>query len=240
MKPVVVLRHTPHCPLGSVAAVLAEAGLRPREVDLFAEVPRQLPWDDSAGLIVLGGPMSVNDTDKHPFLLRELDWLREAVEREVPTLGVCLGAQLLAKALGQRVYANRRKEIGWFEIELLPDAADDRLFAGRGPVETVFHWHGDTFDLPAGAVHLARGNLCPNQAFRVGRSAYGLQFHVEMTPELMAEWFAEPDLHSQIGDQADPQAIRAEAPRRFPAMSAWSGCLLSRFAALCCERAAGR
>jgi GMP synthase-like glutamine amidotransferase len=236
MKPVLVLRHTPHCPLGSIATFLADGGLDYRYVDLFADVPRRLPLEESSGLVVLGGPMSVNDTDQYPFLLPELVWIKEAVDQQVPTLGVCLGAQLLAKSLGERVYPNHRKEIGWFDIELLPSAADDALLGGCRAVETVFQWHGDTFDLPSGAVHLAMSPACPNQAFRCGPCAYGVQFHVEMTPELMAEWFDEPDLHSQIGNHADPQAIRADAPKKFPAMNALSGRLLSRFAMLCRSR----
>ena len=104
---------------------------------------------------------------------------------------------------------------------------------GCQPVETVFHWHGDTFDLPSRAVHLARSELCPNQAFRYGASAYGIQFHLEMTPELMAEWFDEPDLHSQIGNHADPHTIQADAPKRFPAMTALSRRLLTQFTRLC-------
>jgi GMP synthase (glutamine-hydrolysing) len=240
MKPLVVLRHTPHCPLGSVATVLSAAGLGYRYVDLFAEVPARLPLEDAAGLIVLGGPMSVNETDAYPFLRPEPDWIREAVERQVPTLGICLGAQLLAKALGEKVYANRVKEIGWYQIEILPDAADDPLFAGCQPAETVFQWHGDTFDLPSGAVHLAQSEQCHHQAFRYGPCAYGLQFHVEMTPELMAQWFAEPDLSADLGelDYIDPQAIRAEAPERFPQINALSQRLLSHFAARCRERIA--
>ena len=233
MKPIIVLRHTPTCPLGSVAGVLAEAGLTYHYLDLFAEIPKRLPLEDSSGLVVLGGPMSANDSDKYRFLEPELTWIQEAVETQVPTLGICLGAQLLAKALGERVYPNRVKEIGWYEIEVLPPAAEDRLFVASGPTETVFQWHGDTFDLPAGAVHLARSELCPNQAFRFGPLAYGLQFHVEMTPPLMAEWFDEPDLHSQIGGHADPRAIRADSPRRFPAMNVLSRRLLTRFAELC-------
>lgn len=233
MKPILVLRHTPHCPLGSVADVLDEAGLAYQYVDLFADVPQDLPLAESSGLIVLGGPMSANDIEQYPFLGAELAWIRRAVDTHVPTLGICLGAQLLAKALGEKVYPNRTKEIGWFPLEVLPPAGNDPLFAGCQAVETVFQWHGDTFDLPTGAVHLARSELCPNQAFRYGHFSYGLQFHVEMTPGLMAEWFAEPDLHSQIGDYADPQTIRTAAPKRFPAMNALSQRLLSRFAAMC-------
>ena len=103
---------------------------------------------------------------------------------DLPVLGICLGAQLLAKTLGARVYPNRVKEIGWYPIELTPAAADDPLFAQSG-AQTVFQWHGDTFDLPAGAVHLARSPLCENQAFRYGHNAYGLQFHIEMTAAMI-------------------------------------------------------
>jgi GMP synthase (glutamine-hydrolysing) len=233
MKSIIVLRHTPTCPLGSVADVLAEAGLTYQYVDLFSEIPKRLPLADSSGLVVLGGPMSANDTLAHPFLRPELTWIQEAVDAQVPTLGVCLGAQLLAKALGEKVYPNRVKEIGWYEIEVLPPAAEDRLFAASGARETVFQWHGDTFDLPAGAVRLARSELCLNQAFRFGPLAYGLQFHVEMTPPLLTEWLDEPELHSQMGDHADPRAIRADASQRFPAMQFLSRRLLTRFAALC-------
>ena len=169
--------------MGSLAGVLAAAGLDARQFHLFESVPESLPWSEAAGLIVLGGTMIANDGDRFPFLVAELDWIRAAVRRHVPMLGICLGAQLLAKALGAAVYRNAQPEIGWYQVELLPAAAEDRLFRGRAGRETVFHWHGDTFDLPAGAVHLARSPLCRHQAFRYGATAYGLQFHVEMAPD---------------------------------------------------------
>ncbi len=232
MKPVIVLRHAPHVPIGSLEQVLAGAGVPQVPVDLFAEIPKSLPLDAAAGLVILGGPMNVDELDAYPFLLPELDWIRQAIDRELPTLGICLGAQLLAKALGKRVYRNPVKEIGWYEVELLPAARDDRLFGGRGPVETVFQWHGDTFDLPDGAVHLARGTPCPSQAFRVGQSAYGVQFHVEMTPPLIDEWLEEPHFSAEVAalDYIDPAAIRAQVPQRIAAMDSFSQCLLGRVA----------
>ncbi len=238
MNQVLVLRHEPSVSMGSLAGVLAEAELQSRQFDLFESVPRDLPWNEAAGLIVLGGTMSANDEQEFPFLLAELDWLRQAVRRNVPTLGICLGAQLLAKALGAGVYRNPQREIGWHKIELLPAAAEDRLFGGRAAVETVFHWHIDTFHLPAGAVHLARSSACPQQAFRAGESAYGLQFHVEMTPGLMDLWLREftagqpPSPPSEV----DVAAIRTSAATTFPAMSSFSRCLLKRFAEICKER----
>jgi GMP synthase-like glutamine amidotransferase len=186
-------------------------------------------------LIVLGGAMSANDGEKFPFLIAELDWLRKAVRRNLPTLGICLGAQILAKALGAEVYRNAQPEIGWFEIELLPDAGNDRLFCGRAAKETVFHWHNDTFDLPAGAVQLAQSAACRQQAFRFGKNAYALQFHVEMVPDLMELWLREHAArHSGCtADGVDPASIRSAAPAAFPAMNSFSRCLLGRFAALC-------
>jgi GMP synthase (glutamine-hydrolysing) len=234
MKPGLILRHEPDVSMGSLARVLADAGLETRQVDLFQAVPKGLPWTDLTGLIVLGGSMSANDGCKFPFLVAELDWLREAVRRNVPTLGICLGAQLLAKALGGEVYRSPASEIGWFQIEFLPAAAEDRLFAKRGPAETVFHWHRDMFELPAGAVHLAQSPACRQQAFRMGESAYGLQFHAEMVPELMELWLRESD-----ASDVDANAIRSTARVGFSAMNPFTQCVLRRFAELCRANALG-
>jgi GMP synthase (glutamine-hydrolysing) len=233
MKTVIVLRHEPAVSIGALDGVLAAAGLR--QFDLFQSVPHDLPWNRAAGLVILGGTMSANDGDRFPFLLAELDWIREAVRRNVPLLGICLGAQLLAKALGAAVYRNAQAEIGWHQVELLPTAAEDRLFRGRSVRETVFHWHGDTFDLPPGAVHLARSLLCPQQAFRYGATAYGLQFHVEMAPDLMELWLREfnAGVASAASGRFDPAMVRAAAAEAFPAMNSFSHCLLARFAELC-------
>jgi GMP synthase (glutamine-hydrolysing) len=237
LKPVLVLRHASHVPIGSLASVFGAAGAPWHYVDLFAGVPAGLPLSSSSGLVILGGPMNVDEIQSHPFLAPELDWIREAIACELPTLGICLGAQLLAKALGKPVYRNPVKEIGWYDVELLPAAADDRLFAGRGPTETVFQWHGDTFDLPEGAIQLARGQSCPVQAFRYGRSAYAVQFHVEMTTSLVDEWLEEPDFSAEVAalDYIDPQVVREQTSHRIAAMNSFSQCLLGRFAAWCGE-----
>src|SRR5262249_28020070 len=158
----------PHEGLGTLEDAFRSAGLVYHFLDLFAEAPRALRPDQLAGLVVLGGPMNVDETEKYPFLAAEVDWLRQAVAIELPVLGICLGSQLLAKSLGSRVVPNRIKEIGWYPLELLPAAGDDPLFAGLPPSPTVFQWHGDTFELPAGAVQLARSPACPQQAFRFG------------------------------------------------------------------------
>src|SRR5262249_26269785 len=148
-----------------------------------------LPRDvsDLQGLVVMGGPMSVNDGNKYPFLLPEIQLIEKVLNEKKPVLGVCLGAQLIAKALGCRVYPNKHRELGWHPIELTKHAAVDPLFGVLPKKLNVFHWHGETFDLPSGATLLARSKLCENQAFRWGDNAYGLQFHVEVTPTMVSE-----------------------------------------------------
>jgi GMP synthase-like glutamine amidotransferase len=131
-------------------------------------------------LIAMGGPMSVNDEAEFPWLKPEKQFIREAIFHGLRVLGVCLGAQLIASALEARVYPNAVKEIGWHPIQAVPTVGDNFLF----PAEcTVFHWHGETFDLPQGATLLARSAGCANQAFQLSRNVIGLQFHLETTPQ---------------------------------------------------------
>ena len=132
-------------------------------------------------LIVMGGPMSVNDEVEFPWLIEEKQFIRSCIEEEKSVLGICLGAQLIASSLGARVYPNPIKEIGWFAVEGM-STHKGRTFCFL-PSQEVFHWHGETFDLPAGAYRLARSEACENQAFQLGRSVIGLQFHLESTPE---------------------------------------------------------
>ncbi|MGA9623052.1 MAG: hypothetical protein WBQ65_01170, partial [Bryobacteraceae bacterium] len=128
-------------------------------------------------------------------------------------LGVCLGAQLIAKALGAKVYRNPVKEIGWFEIHFTGAAARDPLFAGVGPSETVFHWHGETFDLPPGAERLAYSEACRNQAFRFAAGVFGLQFHLEVTPAMIEDWSAQDANCGDVRELATPIDPRQNAAR---------------------------
>ncbi|MGO9230899.1 MAG: type 1 glutamine amidotransferase [Bryobacteraceae bacterium] len=183
---VLAFRHVPFEHLGRIERELVRRGIGIDYADLYqpgAAAPDPSGYD---GLIFMGGAMSVNDG--LAYLEREARWIAEAVEARRPVLGVCLGAQLIAKALGAPVYPNAVKEIGWFEIELTAEGTVDPLFAGAGPRETVLQWHGETFDLPPGASWLASSAACRNQAFRVGSSAYALQFHLEVTPEMIEDW----------------------------------------------------
>jgi GMP synthase (glutamine-hydrolysing) len=235
MKPILVLQQVPHENLASLESHFQRAGLPWQYVELFRTIPARLDMAQAAGLVVLGGPMNVDEVQRFPFLAREVEWIREAVEAEVPLLGICLGSQLLAKAMGAKVYANAVKEIGWYEIELEPAAADDPLFADSSARQIVFQWHGDTFELPPGAVHLALSRGCRHQAFRCGRAAWGLQFHIEMTPATIDAWLREPGNRRELAglDYIDPQAIAAETPQRMPAMQALGDRVLPRFVSLC-------
>jgi GMP synthase (glutamine-hydrolysing) len=183
---VLAFRHVPFEGVGRIAPVLDERGISLEYVDLYrpdAELP---PTSNADGLIFLGGPMSVNDP--LAFLDVERHAIIAAIGRKQPVLGICLGSQLIAQALGGRVYPSLQKEIGWFDIRPTEAARNDALFHGLRDRETVFHWHGETWDLPAGATLLASSDACRNQAFRFGTNVYGVQFHPEVSPAMISDW----------------------------------------------------
>lgn len=183
---VLAFRHEAACGLGTIQPALENRGVAVECVDLYAGAP--LPdTRDAAGLIFLGGAMCANDD--LPFLRQELAVIREAAHRRQPIFGVCLGAQLIAKALGGRVDRSAVQETGWQDIHLDHSSALDPVFSDSG-IWRVFQLHEDTFDLPPGATRLAASEVCPNQAFRWGRAVYGVQFHPEMTPAMVADWSA--------------------------------------------------
>ena len=177
------LQHVPFESPGSILPWLAQRGAMVASTRLFE--PHALPpVEDFDLLVVMGGPMSVNDEAGHPWLIAEKALVRESIEKGRAVVGVCLGAQVIASALGCRVYRNEAREIGWFPVSATPAAAAGSL---RWPDElTVFHWHGETFDLPSGAIRLASSEGCLNQAFQIGDRVVGLQFHLEATPATVA------------------------------------------------------
>ncbi|BFM38169.1 gamma-glutamyl-gamma-aminobutyrate hydrolase family protein [Synechocystis sp. LKSZ1] len=174
------LQHVPFEGLGSIEDWLRANNDTITQTGFF-ETSWHLPEpEDIDLLIILGGPMSVNDVAAYPWLTAELQFIRQCLEVRIPTLGICLGAQLIARASGAQVYPNPHKEIGWFPIMGTgPQQPDTFIFPAS---QRVFHWHGETFDLPTGAQLLARSQACPHQAFQLGRSVLGLQFHLETTP----------------------------------------------------------
>jgi GMP synthase-like glutamine amidotransferase len=235
MKPLLILRHSRSESPGILADALDNAGL-----------PWQLheTWDGSfthfepdrwAGLVVLGGAMNTDQTDEFPFLPQVVTWLRQSLAAQLPVLGICLGAQLLAQAAGGRVHHHTVKEIGWYDIQLTPAATVDRLLEGFSSGQCVFQWHGDRFDLPPGAALLATSSTCREQAYRVGATAWGLQFHPEVTAEIIDGWLTEPAGCSELADLSyiDPMRIRAETPHRLPPMHRFAAKLFDRFATVC-------
>ncbi len=148
--------------------------------------------DSFTHLLVLGGPMAVYEMHRYAYLINEALLINAAIKANKHVMGVCLGAQMLAHVLGARVYPGPKKEIGWYEVALTPEGMNDPLMSvlalpGRNAAQ-VFQWHGDTFDLPREAVRLASSDLYPNQAFRYGDRVYGLQFHIEVTPQIVRDW----------------------------------------------------
>jgi len=174
-----ILQHVPFEDIGSIAVWLDAHGADVSYTRFF--VDPILPELDKLELIIaMGGPMSVKDESVLPWLRAEKNFIYNAVKNGIPVLGICLGAQLIASALGSKVYRNQQKEIGWFPIQATQSDEDTFGFPDKC---TVFHWHSETYDLPAGAKRLAKSAACLNQAFQVGRRVIGLQFHLETTEE---------------------------------------------------------
>jgi len=202
MPRVLVFRHVASEHLGLIAPSLESRGIQFDYVDLWAGSPSTLRLDGIDGLVSMGGPMSANDD--LPCLRQEMALIGQAAAAGKPVLGVCLGSQLVAKAFGARVYHNPVREIGWYPVWWTGAAQRDPLLAGLAGPETVFHWHGETFDLPPGAVWLARSEACRHQAFRVGSNTYGFQFHLEVTPEMIADWIAVDGNAADVRELAPP------------------------------------
>jgi GMP synthase-like glutamine amidotransferase len=200
-----VLQHIACEPPAAFEDELRSRGLDVTRVEL--DEGEALPdWREFPAIVVMGGPMGAYDEAEHPWLAGEKRLLREAVEADVPVWGVCLGAQLLASALGARVYRGDRPEVGLLPVHLTPESADDPVFGDAPGSFPTLQWHGDSFDLPDGATLLASSPAYPHQAFRVGRS-YGLQFHIEVPLELATEWAGVPAYAESLESTLGPGAL---------------------------------
>jgi len=189
VKRAVAIRHVPFEDLGTWATVLAGRGFQLRYHDAGPTGLARLDPLEPDLLVVLGGPVGAGDDADYPFLATEREALRRRLEADRPTLGICLGAQLMASALGARVYPAARPEIGWGPVKLTA-AGRESCLAGLGePPVPVLHWHGDTFDLPARSTLLASTDACANQAFRHGRRGLALQFHAEVAAAGLEHWY---------------------------------------------------
>jgi len=215
VRPVLVLTHAPHEGPGAISRALADVPYGVRTVLDVAD-PRLPAPADVSGIVVMGGPMDADDVAGHPGLAAERRLLAAAVDADVPVLGVCLGHQLLALALGARLHRRTAHEVGFAPVRLV---ADDPVTGGLGAVgeaPAVLHWHSDEVDLPDGATLLASTDATAVQAFRAG-SGVGLQFHPELDAAMLDLWLATPDMVGDL-DPADVDEIRADGARHLPAL----------------------
>ncbi len=189
---ILVLQHIACEPPGVFEDVLLERGATLRRVQLDEGEPLPPSLDGIDAIVAMGGPMSVNDEVEHPWLVAEKTLIAEGVRRGVPFWGSCLGVQLLASSLGARVHQGATPEVGVLPVHGTPEAHDDPVFSGVAWPRPTLQWHQDTFDLPDGATLLATSPDYPHQAFRVGRVAYGVQFHVEVDEAMADEWARVP------------------------------------------------
>ncbi len=214
MKTAVALRHVAFETVDGFAPALSAAGFALSTLDLCDGAAVLEKADGCDLLIVLGGPISANDEDRYPFLAPEIGMIEKRIADDRPVMGICLGAQLIARALGARVYPAARKEIGFGPIDLTPDGGSSCLAPfTKDPI--TLHWHGETFDLPDGAVRLASTGICENQAFAYGDRVVGFQFHPEATGANIEHWLVG---HAAELDAAgiDVPTLRADAVRHGP------------------------
>jgi GMP synthase (glutamine-hydrolysing) len=226
MRLACALRHVAFEDLDGFASVLAGRGFAVSYVEATTDDLAATAADTADLLIVLGGPIGAYEDTAYPFLAPEIALIARRLERGLPVLGICLGAQLMARALGARVYPSGGKEIGFAPIDLSAAGARSPLAAWETP---VLHWHGDIFDLPAGAVHLARTALTPNQAFAWQRHGLALQFHVETTARGLERWYVGHTLEIATTPGVSVAALRADAARFAAALTAAGGAMLGRW-----------
>jgi len=229
-----VLRHVQAEGLGLLANVLRELGIHHRYLDLPRGEPPPRDLRGVGGLIVLGGPMAAYQQDRYPFLATESGLVERALAAGRPVLGICLGAQLIASVLGARVYPGERREVGWAPITLTDDGRDDAVFGQMEPTLTVFHMHGDTYELPADARNLARSELYEQQAFRWGDLVYGLQFHLEFTDTMIQRLATEAESRTYITEAGvDPRSLLPEAANHTRRLGAVVQKVFSEFFSQC-------
>lgn len=229
---ILVFQHVPFEPLGTLDPLLRESGFRIRYVNFGREPDSRPALQKYAALIVLGGPMSSTEIDTYPNLATEMTIIREAVERNMSVLGICLGAQLLAKSLGGTVQRNALREIGWHEVDLTPQGSRDPVLSSFARRQRVFQWHEDGINLPPGAIHLASSHASPVQAFRYGEHAYGFQFHLEASESLIERWLTVPDHQPTLDDErgrTDVNFIRQQTAASIDALQTLSRQTFSRW-----------
>ncbi len=216
-----VLRHVAFEDLGLLGPVLTRSGWDCEILEAATADLTQQKIADADLLIVLGGPIGVGDIDDYPFIATEIALIEKRLASDQPTLGICLGSQMMAAALGARVYAGPVKEIGWAPLQLTDDGRASCLAPLGESDATVLHWHGDTFDLPAGATRLASTPAYANQAFAFGKNALALQFHIEADPARLEEWYVGHTVELGAAKIAIPalRSATAQVAPRIPAQA---------------------
>ncbi len=220
-KSCLAIRHVAFEDLGLLGPLLAARGHHVRHIEAGVDDIGSIDPLAPDLLVVLGGPIGAGDDADHPFLTDEARLLERRLAADRPTLGLCLGAQLMARALGTRVYPARAKEIGWAPVTLTEAGRTSCLRHIDGAETAVLHWHGDTFDLPAGAVRLASTPICETQAFAHGRHALALQFHAEAAGPALERWFIGHALEIAATPGVSVATLRADTAR-------WSPTLIER------------
>lgn len=215
MPKILVLQHVAHELLGTLNPLFKKNKFRIKYVNFARDAHQKPKLDSYHGLVVLGGPMNVDETKDFPNLKYEVKLIQEAIKKDIPVLGICLGSQLVAKALGAKVYPNKSKEIGWYNLYLTAEGKKDPVLSKLKKSEKIFQWHGDTFELPDGAVHLAQSSLCKNQAFRYGKKVYAFQFHMEVSQAVIERWLRVPVMQEELDSlkgKVSANKIRLETP----------------------------
>ena len=232
MKKVLVLQHVASEPLGELDPLLRASGMRIRYVNFARHPHTQVDITRYNGLVVLGGPMNVDQSNHYLHLRHEVEVIRVALQRRIPVLGICLGAQLLASALGATVHPCAVREIGWYPLSLSAAAVADPLFSHFDAGAPVFQWHAYTFTEPADSVHLASTANCANQAFCHGGFAYGLQFHLEVDASLIERWLVHSELRHELdalGGETHAQRVRLETENHLASSRARARAVFSAF-----------
>lgn len=223
MSRILIFQHVAAEPLGTLNVLIRQRGHRVKFVN-FERQPDAIPnMDRYRGLVVLGGPMNVDQQHERPHLRTELRAIEQALKQDKPVLGICLGAQLLAHALGAPIRRHEQPEIGWYDLETTTQGQSDPLLSPLGSRLPIFEWHSRSFAIPHGASHLARTPTCENQAFRYGSGAYGFQFHLEMNQALIERWLNLPQYREELlsaGLGHDDNTIRMHTRERIGDMQA--------------------
>jgi GMP synthase (glutamine-hydrolysing) len=230
-QPLLILENSWTDPVGYLAGLLQERAIA---YDVCKVGEEALPAPNNyAAIIALGGPQHLYERQKHPHFSAEEALIRQIVQQDIPFLGICLGCQLLASAFDGEVKRHSETEIGFFDIPLTPEGMADPLYAGFPGYHTTFHWHEDTFDLPEGSVLLASNTTVANQAFRYGKRAYGIQYHIELTPEVLHQWMNSSDSPEDELDKDLVSTIMQDSQRLFAQYRTHTRLILENFLQIC-------